>query len=70
MNNSSKVHSSVKDQYDRDGYAIFRDVLDPGLIYETSSHVDWLLEKNPELRPEHLHHRLVREESVLGSTDQ
>lgn len=62
MNNSSKIHSSLKNQYDRDGYAIFRDVLDPVLIHETSNHVDWLLEKNPELRPEHLHHRLVRED--------
>jgi ectoine hydroxylase-related dioxygenase (phytanoyl-CoA dioxygenase family) len=62
MDNSSSKYALIREQYERDGYAIFRDVLDSDLIKEVSNHVDWLLEKNPELRPEHLHHRLVRED--------
>ena len=60
MNNSRDKHLLARQQYERDGYAIFRNVLDPDLIQETSHHVDWLLEKNPGLRPEHLHHHLMR----------
>ena len=62
MDNSASKPALIREQYERDGYAIFRDVLDSDLIKEVSDHVDWLLEKNPELRPEHLHHRLVRED--------
>ncbi len=50
------------DQFERQGYAIFRDVLDDALVDETRSHVDWLLEKNPELRPEQLHHSLMTDD--------
>jgi phytanoyl-CoA hydroxylase len=54
--------NSIKQKYERDGYAIFQDVLDPDLIREASDHINWLLEKHPELRPEHLHHRLVADD--------
>jgi ectoine hydroxylase-related dioxygenase (phytanoyl-CoA dioxygenase family) len=59
---SQDQHILARQQYERSGYAIFRNVLDadPDLIGETSHHVDWLLEKNPGLRPEHLHHYLVK----------
>jgi ectoine hydroxylase-related dioxygenase (phytanoyl-CoA dioxygenase family) len=50
----------AKAHYDQDGYAIFRQVLDPDLIQEASSHIDWLLEKNPGVRPEQLHHYLMQ----------
>ena len=43
----------------REGYAIFRNVLDAGLIEEASRHVDWLLAKNPGVRPELLDHELL-----------
>ncbi|MCZ6677818.1 MAG: phytanoyl-CoA dioxygenase family protein [Candidatus Poribacteria bacterium] len=59
MVHSQDKHEHVRQKYERDGYAIFRNVLDSNLIQEASNHVDWLLAKNPELRPEHLHHRLV-----------
>ena len=59
MDNLQHECDQIRQQYERDGYAIFRDVIDLGLIQETSSHVGWLLEKHPELRPEHLHHHLV-----------
>ena len=53
---------SLKDllqQYKRDGYAIFRNVLDPDLIQEASNHVDWLIKRHPDLRPERLGHTLM-----------
>ena len=33
--------------------------MDPDLVQEASCHLDWLQEKNPELRPEQFHHPLV-----------
>ena len=52
----------AKAQFDREGYAIFRNVLDADLIAETSRHIDWLLEKNPGVRPEQLHHWLMKDD--------
>jgi phytanoyl-CoA hydroxylase len=52
--------SQAKAQFDQDGYAIFRQVLDPELVAEASGHIDWLLAHNPGLRPEHLGHTLVQ----------
>jgi phytanoyl-CoA hydroxylase len=52
--------SRQRKQFDRDGYAIYEDVLDAELVAEASAHVDWLIAKNPELRPEGLLHTLVR----------
>jgi phytanoyl-CoA hydroxylase len=54
--------SEARAQYDRDGYVMFRDVLDAELIAEASRHVDWLLEQNPGLRPEQLHTNLVMDD--------
>src|SRR3712207_3858726 len=51
-----------KAQYDRDGYAIFKNVLDEDLIPEAKNHVQWLMQKHPELRPEHLGHTLVNQD--------
>lgn len=51
---------SPRAHYDASGYAIYRSVLDPGLIAEANAHVDWLLAKHPDLRPEHLHHTLCQ----------
>ena len=47
-------------QYDHDGYAIFRSVIDQDLVQEARNHVEWLIEKNPDLRPEQFHHPLMR----------
>jgi len=41
-------------QYDLYGYAVFRGVLDPDLMAEALAHVDWLRERHPDVRPEHL----------------
>lgn len=45
--------------YDRDGYTIFRDVIDPGLIAEASDHVSWLQAKYPDRLGEDLATELV-----------
>ena len=56
------LQAEAERQCEDEGYVIFRDVLDPGLIAEADAHVDWLLERHPELRPEDLGHRLARED--------
>jgi phytanoyl-CoA hydroxylase len=50
---------SAREQYERDGYALFPDVLDADLIREASDHVAWLQEQNPDLRPEQFHNWLM-----------
>ena len=76
----SVATSSLKEQFDRDGYAIYEDVIDADLMREASDHVDWLLQKNPDLRPEQLHNnqmtddpfwvRLVGDERLLDIAEQ
>ncbi len=58
---ASTVLADAKARFGRDGYAVFRGVLDPELIAETSAHIAWLLERNPGLRPEQLHHWLMKD---------
>jgi phytanoyl-CoA hydroxylase len=48
--------------YDRDGYAIVRQVLDDQLLEELNRHIDWLIEHHPELEPERLGHQLVADD--------
>ena len=59
MSNDTSVKTA---QFDRDGYAIYENVLDAGLVAEASAHVDWLAKRNPDLRPENLHHQLVAQD--------
>ena len=42
----------IQEPYDRDGYVIVRKVLDADLVGEIDRHVDWMLARHPELRPE------------------
>ena len=58
----SVATSSLKEQFDRDGYAIYENVIDADLMREASDHVDWLLQKNPDLRPEQLHNNLMTDD--------
>jgi ectoine hydroxylase-related dioxygenase (phytanoyl-CoA dioxygenase family) len=51
--------TEARARFERDGYAIFRDVLDADLIREASDHVDWLQAQNPTLRPEKLDYTLL-----------
>lgn len=48
-----------KRHYDSQGYAVFREVLDAELMQEAKQHVEWLIRKYPEKRPEHLSHDLM-----------
>ncbi len=50
------------DKYKKDGLAIFRNVLDSAIIEESKEHIQWLLGKNPELRPELLNTQLMSED--------
>ena len=59
MTNSAAINDETRALFDRDGYVMFRNVLDSDLIKEASDHVDWLLQKHPELRGEQLHHNLM-----------
>jgi phytanoyl-CoA hydroxylase len=54
--------AEARELYETEGYVIFRDVLDRALIAEADRHVDWLLELNPDLRPEELGHWLARDD--------
>lgn len=58
----STAISSELSQFQAEGYTIFRDVLDRDLIGEASEHVDWLLARNPHLRPEQLDKDLVTDD--------
>jgi ectoine hydroxylase-related dioxygenase (phytanoyl-CoA dioxygenase family) len=50
-------------EYVENGFAIIRDVISDDLISEACHHVDWLTSKHPDLRPEHLHHPLIRDDA-------
>lgn len=63
MNPSSYAH--LVDQYDREGFAIARNVIDPDLAAETANHVLWLLEKHPGTRPEQLHHDILKDDPFI-----
>ncbi len=53
----------ILDQYETQGYAIIRNVIDQDLLLEADAHVRWLANKYPELRPEHYHHPLMRDDA-------
>lgn len=57
------AENQLVDHYNREGYVIVRNVLDEALIAEARDHIDWLLEKNPELRPEQLDHELITKDA-------
>ncbi|WP_405163069.1 phytanoyl-CoA dioxygenase family protein [Nocardia sp. NBC_01499] len=50
-------------EYETNGFAIIRDVLDTELIEEGRSHVEWLGRRYPHLRPEEYHHPLMRNDA-------
>jgi phytanoyl-CoA hydroxylase len=50
------------ERYERDGFVVFRNVLDAGLIAQASEHVAWLQQRHPELRGEDLGNELVAED--------
>jgi phytanoyl-CoA hydroxylase len=54
--------AEARSKYDRDGYAVFRGVIDPELVEEGRRHVDWLRLRHPGLRPEQLGTELVADD--------
>ena len=55
----------LRQEYDQKGYAIARNAIDPELAEETVQHVQWLIEKNPDVRPERLHHSLLAHDPFM-----
>lgn len=51
-----------REQYERDGYLLVREVLDPETVAAASAHVDWLTRRHPELRGEDLGHELMTDD--------
>ena len=51
--------TTIREQYETDGYVIARNVLDADLVREAQQHVEWLTKNNPDRRPEHLVQDLV-----------
>ena len=49
----------MREAFDRDGAVVVRGVLEDRLVAEINRHIDWLIERHPELRPERLGHRLI-----------
>ncbi|MFG2563458.1 phytanoyl-CoA dioxygenase family protein [Streptomyces sp. NPDC048496] len=54
-------HGALRD-FDRNGYTIFRDIIDADLINEVHGHVVWLQQQHPDVRPERLGHQYLRDD--------
>jgi phytanoyl-CoA hydroxylase len=57
------VLSRAAAEYADQGFSIIRNVVPSDLLDEVRAHVDWLTDKYPDLRPEHLHHPLLRDDA-------
>lgn len=54
--------TDAKAHYEKEGYVLFHNVLDKELMQEAKDHVEWLIKKYPELRPEQLHTGLIKDD--------
>lgn len=54
--------TAAREQFEAEGYVLFRNVLDGDLLAEMRGHIDWLLAKHPGTRPEQLHHTLITDD--------
>jgi ectoine hydroxylase-related dioxygenase (phytanoyl-CoA dioxygenase family) len=52
----------AREAFERDGYGVVPAVIDAALVGEGRAHVDWLLARNPGVRPEHLGHDLMTDD--------
>lgn len=67
-------------KYETDGYVVFPNVLDADTIAEAGEHIEWLMKKHPNVRPENLHSnfmpqdpfwiRLVSDDRLLDIAEQ
>lgn len=55
----NEQQGTLREQFERDGYVIARNVIDDALVQEARSHIEWLLRQHPDTRPEQLHHSLM-----------
>lgn len=53
------MFKNLKKDYDKNGFAVVRNVIEPELVLEVRNHVDWLSNKHPNIRPEAFHHDLL-----------
>ncbi len=53
------LKEKVKEQYERDGFAIIKNVISTGLAKEIQNHVTWLSKKYPNTRAEAFHHNML-----------
>jgi ectoine hydroxylase-related dioxygenase (phytanoyl-CoA dioxygenase family) len=59
------ITTDLRSQYDAQGYVIARNAIDPDLAAEVANHVQWLLKKYPDTRPEKLHHSLLIDDPFM-----
>ena len=56
--------TGIEAAYERDGVVVVRKVLDADLLAEIDRHIDWLIARHPQLRPERLGHWLLARDPV------
>lgn len=56
------MYPALKSSYDREGYVIVRHAIDKNLVAEAQRHVEWLIAKNPDVRPEQFHAHLAKDD--------
>lgn len=59
------MNSNLQQEYDEKGFCIARGAIDAGLAAETVEHVQWLVKRHPDTRPEKLHHRLLVDDPFM-----
>jgi phytanoyl-CoA hydroxylase len=63
LESTNAPQSSPVESYARDGFAILRNAIPQDVIQEARSHIEWLMKRYPDLRPEHFHHPLMRDDA-------
>lgn len=58
----NQLSGDAVEAFERDGYVIFRGVIDEQLINEVNDHVGWLQTRHPDVRPEQLGHVFLRDD--------
>jgi phytanoyl-CoA hydroxylase len=60
MGTTIEEYGALREKYDLDGYVLVEQAIDNELVQEARSHVDWLLAKHPDVRPEQLGHTMMK----------
>ena len=53
------INLDLKEKYERDGYAIVKNVINKEVASEIKNHINWLVKKYPNTRPEAFHHDML-----------